>query len=272
MNLDEYCLFLTALEKRLKWVGDVPFGPFRPFFYASIPRFVMYEGIDAKKAARMLLGGALGVAYPCREGSRVVTFLKAYQDKYDLKNLYSRKRNQTRRGLENCEVKRVDWEQMRTCGLDINRSALKRQGRRSSGLSSEGWWDRQCLISSRFSDVLAWGCFVEGELTGYVHVMVHDGVPEGGRPVRMASIAHFMTDSRHLHSYPNEALIFTVTKSLLEEFGCSWVLLGTASDDPHLSAWKRHMGFMEDRVPFVIMINPILRMLRPFSSKLRAYV
>jgi hypothetical protein len=272
MTLEGYCLFLTALEKRLKWVGDVPFGPFRPFFYASLPRFVMYDGVDAKKAARMLWEGALGVAYPCREGSRVVTFLKAYRGAYDLKSLHSSKRNQTRRGLENCEVKRVDWEQMRTRGLDINRSALKRQGRRSSGLSSGRWWDRQCRVSSRFSDVLAWGCFVDGELTGYVHVMLHDGVPEGDGVARAASVAHFMTDSRHLRSYPNEALIFTATKALLEEFGCSYVLLGTSSDDPRLSAWKRHMGFREDPVPFVIMINPILRMARPFSSKLRAYI
>ncbi len=272
MNLEEYCLFLTNLEKRLKWVGDVPFGAFRPFFYASLPRFATYEDIDLKRAARMLWEGALGVAYPCREGNRVVTFLKAYKGEYDLKDLHSSKRNQTRRGIENCEVKRIDWEQMRTCGLDINRSALKRQGRKSSGLNSAKWWDRQCRVSSKFQDVLAWGCFVENDLTGYVHVMLHDGIPEDGQTARVASVAHFMTDSRHLRSYPNEALIFTVTKSLLEEHGCSWVLLGTSSDDPQLSMWKRHMGFKEDKVPFIIMINPLLRMARPFSSKLRAYV
>ncbi len=272
MRLEEYCRFLDSLDRKLVWVGDVPFGAYRPFFYASLPRFVPYDELDARQAGRMLMRRALGVMHPFQEGNREIRFFRAERGGYRIESLHPKKRNQTRRGLENCEIRRIDWEQMRECGLAINKSALARQGRRSGGLASKKWWDRQCRVSSRFPDVLAWGCWVDGDATGYVHVTIHDDVPEGNGRVRAANVAHFMTDSRCLKQYPNEALIFTVVKTLMDEYDCAYVVLGSTSDDENLSLWKRHMGFREHSILFLIRVNPLLYPAKVFSSKLRTYI
>src|SRR5690606_33267625 len=122
----------------------------------------------------------------------------------------------------------------------------------------EKWWARQCDVSAKFEDIKAWGAYINGELTSYVHVVFHDYVDLTGSKTRVADIIHFMSDSRYLNHYPNEALIFSVTKELLSSEGCAFVVLGAGSDDPNLLRWKRHMGYSIESCPYLLYASPLL--------------
>ncbi|MBE7549409.1 MAG: hypothetical protein HS127_20535 [Planctomycetia bacterium] len=263
--------FLEMLDQKIYWIDDVPFSAYRPFFYWSLPRFANYQIRDYKIFYRLLLTKALGVIFPIGDGNKLINFFVS-QPQYDIKTLHSKKRNQTRRGLERCVIQLVDWEQMRLEGLDINRESLERQQRRSGRLDNAHWWDRQCRVSAQFPDVKAWGAFVEGNLTAYVHVIIHDNVTMNGKQERVANIAHFMSDSRYLKHYPNEALIYTVTKELRDIHNCAFVMLGNTSDDPKLTLWKRHMGYQEEPVSFRVLANPVLHVAKYFVPKLKNYL
>lgn len=272
MKIDEYIRFLEMLEQKIYWIDDVPFSAYRPFFYWSLPRFATYT-INPKKAYRLLFSKALGVVCPNNNnGNKIIRFCVCQHPNYDIKVLQPRTRTKIRRGIEQCEIRQVDWEKMRIEGLNINKEALKRQQRKSGRLDNAHWWDRQCKVSSQFPDIIAYGAFVEGNLTAYVHVIIHDDVPMKGERVRVANIAHFMSDSRYLKNYPNEALIHTVTKELIELHNCAYVMLGNTSDDPKLTLWKRHMGYHEEPVSFRVLANPVLQVAKYFWPKLKVYL
>ena len=271
MDLIQYISFLEELGQRIIWIDKVPFYEYRPFFYWSLPKFTIKK-VDEKKVRRLLLTKALGLLYPNINGKKVIKFCVSHGPVYDIKYLHKKKRNQTRRGLERCEIRQVEWEQMRVEGLSINIEALKRQQRKSGRLSNAKWWDRQCKVSSRYSDVLAWGAFVKGELTGYVHVIIHDNILENWGSERVANIVHFMSNSHHLKCYPNEALIYTVTQELLGSYDCAYAILGSSSDDLQLLSWKRHMGFNAKPFPCSIIVNPILHLGKYVMPKLKTYL
>lgn len=273
MDIYEYCDFLKEVDQRVMWIDGVPFGEYRPFFYWSLPRFARYENATWGGTRRLLAGRALGVFHPDAAGGKhLVSFNVCRTVGYGLETLHPKKRNQTRRGLTQCEIRAVDWVEMAREGMAINTAALKRQGRWSSRLGNRHWWARQCAASSRCPDVLARGAAVQGGLTAYVHAVIHDGVQEGPERIRVGNISHFMSDSRHLKRYPNEALVYSVTRELLEGHGCAYVVFGAASDDRNLSAWKRHMGFIEEPVSFAIKAHPLLHLVRLFLPKVARYL
>jgi hypothetical protein len=272
VNVKEYTQFLERLGQKIVWMDQVPFSMYRPLCYWSVPRFAPYT-IDPKRVKGLLYSRAAMVVFPTHgPGNTTVKLCVRRNGEYDLTSLQARTRTKVRRGLEKCRVRPVSWERMAKDGLAINEEALKRQQRRSRRLKSAAWWERQCRISAEFQDVSAWGVFVEERLTGYVHILLHDGVSFDGAEMRVANIAHFMTDSKYLKSYPNEALIYSVTKIMLEEYGASLVVLGNASNDRELLSWKRHMGYTEEDISTFIFVNPLLHLIKFFSPKLKHYL
>jgi hypothetical protein len=266
MQLDEYVGYHERLGKRIVWCDGVPFSEYRRRFLWSLPRFRPYD-LGRADVRRVLARGALGaIAITSETTPREAAFCVSHPE-YGLATLQKQTRNRVRRGLERCAVREVGWDEMAAKGLAINREALVRQ-RRASFLGDEAWWRRQCEVSAAFAGVRVWGAYVGDDLAAYVHVIVHAGAG-GARPV--AEIIHFMSDNRHLKSYPNEALVFTVTSDLLAA-GCSQVLLGSGSDDPNLLAWKRHMGYVIETSCYHLVANPVMHLAKPFVPKLRMWM
>lgn len=269
MELGEYVRFHERLGKHVVWLDGIPFSEYRRRFLWSLPRFRAYD-VGSPDMRRLLGRKALGaIAMTTQQTERHAALCITGGADYDLSRLQKQTRNRTRRGLENCEVRPIPWDEMLSRGIDINRQALRRQGR-SSSLGDPGWWRRQCEASAEFPGVQAWGSYVNGELTAYVHLIVHSAESSGqARPV--ANVLHFMSDNEHLKSFPNEALIFTMTSQLLRG-GCEYVVLGSVSDDERLFAWKRHMGYRLQMRPYHLVANPLLHVVKPFAPKLRVWM
>jgi hypothetical protein len=258
LNLQTYTLFLEKLGGKLIWYNEIPFYSYRPGFLWSVPQFASYEIL------------------PKNLKQKQVKFWISHGSEYNLKHLHPRTRTKIRRGLERCEIHQLNWEQLRIEGLSINIDALRRQKRRSGCLDNPKWWGRQCRISAQFTDVRAWGAFVEGNLASYISVNIHDDILMNGIPKRIANVVHAMSYSKYIErnskygkSYPNEALLYYVTKVLLDQEQCASVIHGFQSSNPNLELWKRHMGYKEKPLIQNVVINPILYLARPFVPKLK---
>lgn len=268
MQLADYVAYHERLGKRVVWLDGVPFSEYRRRFLWSLPHFREYD-IERARLRRLLGRNVLGaLAITSGPSARQAAFCVCGGADYGLERLQARTRSKTRRGLESCEIREVGWDEMLATGLEINREALRRQ-QRPSFLGDPDWWRRQCQISAEFPGVRAWGAYVGGVLAGYVHVIVHASA--NGRTGPVADIVHFMSGNEHLKSYPNEALIFTVTSQLLGS-GCDYVVLGSGSDDERLLSWKRHMGYTIQASPYELVVNPLMHLVKPFVPKLRIWM
>lgn len=161
---------------------------------------------------------------------------------YDLSSLQKKARNQTRRGLENCEIRKVDWNSLAKEGPRINKSSVIRQKRKgfyNPIFLGEQAWFADCMCCSKFNDITAWGAYVGKHLVAYLTVQVFD---DG-----CARIRSHASDSDFLRFNPNNALIFAVTKHLLSKNNTNCVTYGAKSDDPHLEHFKGNMRFFKKK-------------------------
>ncbi len=275
VDLKTYTSFLEKIGEKMIWSDGVPFYSYRPGFLWSVPQFASYE-VKPENLKHLVWSKTLGVIYTSQKyGQKQLKFWVYHGQDYDVKCMQPETRRKTRRGLERCEIRQLDWDQLGTEGLSINIDALRRQKRESGRLDNAKWWNRLCRISSEFSDVKAWGAFVEGNLVCYTYVVIHDNILVNGVANRTADIVHTMSHSRYLKSssirksYPNEALIYFVMKELMEREQCTFVVNGQKSSNPSLEAWKRWMGYVEYPVLRGVVINPILNLAIPFIPRLR---
>jgi hypothetical protein len=274
MNIHEYAEFLGKLEKRVVWSDGVPFCGHRKGLLWSIPQFVSYD-LEPERFHRLVWRKSLGVFYCSeRHGMENGGLWVLWGPDYGLQRLNAKRRNLVRRGLERCEIRRLDWDLLKREGLLMNRETLKRQGRRSGMIDDRSWWARQCDVSARYKDVLAYGAFIEGRIASYLYLIIHDEVSREGRGRRVGNIIHAGSYSKYLKekSYPNEALMYTVVKELIEEERCDRVVNGFRGDNPTLASWKRHMGFVEEPYFVKLIANPILLALSPFIPKLKGFL
>ena len=80
-------------------------------------------------------------------------------------------------------------------------------------------------------------------------------------------ILHHYSKTEHLRNYPNNALIYLVTKEKLSQPYISQVSYGIQSLDLGISKlhkFKENMGFKKNPIRQVIIFNPFLK---PFMSR-----
>jgi hypothetical protein len=273
MEIAEYVRFRQHLGDEVTWIDGIPFARYRKWLFTSLPRVRPYA-IAPGRLRQLLFRGALGViATSAEPTARTIQYMSCHGPHYDMSRLSSRNRRaQTRQGLKRCTIRQIPWDEMAATGLAINREALERQQRGPSDLVDAAWWENQCRGSAPFQDVRAYGAYVNGKLAAYVHIILHDWVDANNTPHRVGDIIHFMSGNEHLRDHPNEALIYTVTEMLIGEVHCDTVVIGTASNDPHLYEWKHRMGFNPEPAAYHIVVNPALHLAKHFVPKLKIWV
>ena len=170
---------------------------------------------------------------------------------YDLSSLHQKARNQTRRGLENCIVKQVSFDYLAEQGHVLNVETFLRQGRDPQTITEQQWY-RYCEAASQIPDFEAWGAFVGGCLVAFmVTALIED----------CFSILHESSATEDLQYYPNNALVFTVTKLKLSSPEVGYVSYGLKSldDTGGLDHFKLRMGFELKPFKEDIVFNPLLK-------------
>jgi hypothetical protein len=155
---------------------------------------------------------------------------------YNLAHLHQKARNQVRRGLENCEVREVDFNYLSEHGMKLNEDTAKRQ-RRQSQFCDVDYWSRYCRAAQATDGVSAWGAFVEGQFSAFLVSMRTEANWQEW------VVNHSSTELRG--RYPNNALVFTAAQHFFQEEGCEGICygLGSLEDTEYLDHFKERMGW-----------------------------
>ncbi len=176
------------------------------------------------------------------------SFIWVCRRPYEIENLSANTRSHVRRGLKNCQIRSMSFEDLVTQGWEAHRDTAKRHGEAEpSSLGIEAKLDNCAAYE-------AWGAFVEGHLAAYiVTVWVEDWV-------------HILINrsvNAYLKFYPNNALIFSVVREMLSREGVQAVSYGLepliAADS--LERFKLAMGFAKEPVCQCVVMAPRLKLL-----------
>lgn len=254
MSVEGYAKFLTGMGHKVRKHGGVYWFNAHPHIYMSFPfdHLLSPDAIDLKV---ILESDGWAARFPCdlaegRASYRII----ADQPDYDLMSLSGKARNQTRRGLENCEVRPVDFQELLTHGMPLNRETLERQGR-SIPATFESHWKQYYKHAALSDGAQAWGVFVENNLAAYLIAFVMDDV---------AHILIMRSSRSYLKQYPNNALLYSYLNHMLKDGKVKEVSIGLESIQTGMDSldhFKEGMGFRKEPVGQRVALRPVLRML-----------
>lgn len=254
MSAEGYANFLIGMGHNVRKHGDVYWFNAHPHIYMSFPfdTLVSRDAIDVKAILRT---DGWAARFPCdlsegRASYRII----ANQPDYNLMTLSGKARNQTRRGLENCDVRPVNFQELLAHAMLLNRETLERQGR-CIPEGFESYWKQYYKHAALSEGAEAWGAFVENDLAAYLVAFV------------MNDVAHIliMRSSRsYLKKYPNNALLYSYLNHMLKEGKVKEVSIGLESIQAGMDSldhFKEGMGFRKEPVGQQIILRPALKML-----------
>jgi hypothetical protein len=175
---------------------------------------------------------------------------------YDLEGLSSNTRSHTRRGLKNCTVRQVDFPFLAHEGLSLHVSTLNRQGYDIPATIKE-YWERICLVAGETPDFEAWGAFVGDQLAALAIGFVIEDCYQ---------VSTVRSQKELLKYYPNNALIFEITRQAIERSEIKLVSYGVESLNDSLEGlvkFKVDMGYelmpIKQHTVFHPILQPIVR-------------
>lgn len=178
---------------------------------------------------------------------------------YDMPSLHQKARNQTRRGLENCKVERLDFDWLIENGLPLNISTAQRQGRESYYADS-AYWRKYCQAAKAVDGVTAWGAFIEGRLATFLISVTAEGNWQEW------IVNHSLTELRN--KYPNNALAFTVARHFLRDEKSEGICygLGSLEETGKLDHFKERMGWTVKPIKQRLVFNRSLSMVSTLTQ------
>ena len=233
----------------------------QPFSFISIPyhRVVMPS---RRELAKVLISGpAVMARFPAFPNSQPGTggIYVCGERNYDLGSLEKKARNQTRRGLERCKVEQMEFRDLAKRGYELNVDTLLRQ-RRKEAVASERGWRRYCSAAGEIPDFEAWGAFVQGRLASFMVTALVD---------EYLTILQHSSSTMSLRDYPNNALVFTVTRLKLRTRGVGYVSYGLRglTETVGLEQFKRKMGFDLKYRDDCVVLNPLCKPWLSFGGR-----
>ncbi len=265
MSINGYLFFLKNMGHKVKEVDGGYWFNAHPGIYVSLPfqKMLVPSEVNVK---RILRKDGIALRYPCDEKYGRASYRISINDSgYSLASLNGKSRNQTRRGLENCVVKPVEFDLLFEQAVKLNKETLVRQGRRIPSGFDE-YWLRYYREAAKAEGAEAWGAFIDGELAAYLIAF------------RMEAVAHILivrSAREMLSRYPNNALIFSYVSSAMHSGEVGEVSIGYESIQggmASLDKFKTGMGFKKivigQRVEFSPLIAPIAR--SPFGRLVKS--
>jgi hypothetical protein len=256
VSLLAYTDFLTRMGHRVVTVDTTTWFDVAPRVFMPLPfdREINPQSFDWQAlfaqgctAARCL------VAPPYGRPSYV---LAIEGREYGLHSLESKARNQTRRGLEACEVRPVSFAELGTHGIALQRDTLLRQRRRVRS-DLRAYWSRYFEHAAHTEGALAWGAFHEKQLAAYLLAFQ---VEDTAHVVIVRSAAAL------LRYYPNNALLFTFLRHVLGSGAARRVSIGFEPFQTNLASldrFKEGLGFRRFAVcQYVRLAPPLPALLR----------
>jgi hypothetical protein len=260
MNAAEFGEFFARQGHRVVNGETCSWRAYKSFLFASIPYHRAVAPSSGEVLQVLLKGPGAVVRFPTDlgKGDRRVGIFLCTDRNYDFPSLHHKSRHCTRRGLENCVIKPVDFDFLARQGHELNVESFRRQGRPEATVT-ESQWRSYCRTASGMPGFEAWGAWVHGNLAAFMVV---------ARVEDSCYIDYQSCSTVYMHFRPNHALTFSVTRMLLARPEVNSVCYGHDSlVVPGIDFYKERMGF--ERRPFGegVVFNPLLRPLLSFGGR-----
>jgi hypothetical protein len=266
MDIEEFARLEVAQGAPVHFHDGIWWQRIKPFYSWPLQTLKAFPRGTQRPS---LLYSAIGYehAVPDEREANAILPMMLLQDisEYDLKCLSAAKRNQIRQGLKQVEGRRLeDIRDLVEQGLEINRSALTRQGWGGNrrGYLNEPLWRRVIERAHALGARESWGVYFRGKLVAYLRAYVLD---------ETVCITQTMSHSDYLGYRPNDALLHTFLMDCKARPGTKRVLFGLECAKPSLNEYKRKFGFEVVKLPVYRRLNPVVRYLARFT-RYRHYV
>lgn len=166
-------------------------------------------------------------------------FVQEYHP-YSFDTIQQKSRNQTRRGLERCEIRTPKDTDLIVRALEINQQTLTRQSRETKFLCDKRIWQQYISTLLSMPDVFPYAAYVDDEMVAYVLVL---------NISNKIVLYHPFMDRTYSKYYPMNALIFSAINCAREKVGPLPVSYGFGSiwNIDTLDHFKLGMGF--EKIP-----------------------
>lgn len=254
MDYTEYAKYCRKIGYRVEetphgiWIG------IRNGFFNRVPAYETSP--PSKKELNTLFRRypVLGVNYslePGGAGQAGYVYFVRDQD-YDLRSLGSKGRWSVRKGLENCQVRPLSFEELHHLGMSLNLDTLARQRRDDPIFSKPDQWSRFCQAGDQAEGAQVWGAFVGDELGAYVVIFRLGGV---------VNMMYQMSRSSLMALHPTSALYFTLVQTMMRTPGIEAVYSGPEGlwTKRGLDRFKQRMGFDKEPIAFVVQLRSIAK-------------
>lgn len=252
MNRDAMAAFVERLGHRVVRTESCYWYNLRPRFFLAFPHFRPVSPSPTELKRVFAAGHCMGVRFPSpldAQGRRSYALVLDNR-LYDLDCLSANTRSKVRRGLKQCDIRRLEPAYVRSHGQMANADTLKRMRFRKDPYDWDRYWDAVDATAG----VEVWGAVRRKELLAYLVVVVVEGCAE--IPVERSG-------NDGLRYYPNNALVFTVSKELISRPDIERILFGLESLEPveGVDQFKKSMGFRRCPIRQRIVFHPFLEWL-----------
>lgn len=265
MHGEAFARFLSATGHRIVQTESSLWYDASRFCFLSLPSHqLLNPGADELQRV-WREGRCWGVRFPAPiEGPGKASYQIVCDDRtYDIERLSANLRSKVRRGLRRCEVGPIPFADLVERGRAADRDTLARQGR-PLRLSNDAW-PQYWAAAAQTEGMEGWAAWVGDEVAAFL-VTVQFG----------DSVEFLLARSRSdlLDAYPNNALIFHVTRIMLVDRGVREITFGLESLEPvgPLDQFKFSMGFRKRPIRQRVVFHPMMRALvRPQLLRTAVY-
>ena len=252
MDYSEYAKYCRLIGYR---VEETPHGIWIGIKHGFFNRVPAYETTPpTKEELRSLFRRypVLGLNYSVEPGSQGkaghVYFV--HDQDYDLNKLDFKGRWSVRKGLRNCQVRPLSFDQLHRLGMPLNLDTLARHRRDDPMFRDPDRWARFCQAGEQVEGAQVWGAFDANELAAYIVFF---------RLGKVVNCMYQMSRTRLMKLHSNPALTFTVTQTMMRTPGIKAVCYGPEGPSKGLDEYKERMGFDKEPVVFVVRLRPVVK-------------
>lgn len=253
MTLSGYAKFCESIGYKVyetsnsAWIGR-GYG-----FFNRMPLYETAPPQDQELESLFSQHRIMGVNYAAEPGckGKISHNYFVRDQNYNLSNLNMNCRQNVKKGLKNCQVRTMSFDELYRLGMPLNLDTLSRQGRSDQLFSSADQWKRLCRAGEESVQIEAWGAFVQDELGSYLITARIDNV---------VTVLYSHSRTSLLAFHPSPAVYFTLIQTMMHTPGIEAVYIGPEwlTTGKGLDRFKQGMGFVAEPVVFVVQLRPLI--------------
>lgn len=232
---DRLARFWSLRGRSVARHGGVWWVRHRGPFHTSLP-FQLRLALSAEEADDLLRSLRLpAISYPSAGPGLPSGHYVLPAEGYGLDRVSRKQRGHVLRGLESCEIRGMDADELIRKGLPLNRDTLARQGREDATFQDPLAWAAFVRAVEACPGMAIHGAFVEGRLATWL-VSCREG--------EWLHLLYKMSSTAELEHHPSHTLDFTLARDAAGQ-GIRFLGNGCASVLPNegLDRYKRQLGY-----------------------------